>query len=271
MFRPVEAMALVGMDVYDDRMVDVLDLSERRDHGLHVVAVRHVPVVEAERLEQVAFGSAVGGAQFGESLVDAAVVRRDGHLIVVEDDDEVGGHLPRVVESLKRLALAHRAIADERDDVLPTTEQITSLGHAHGHGDGGACVADHEMVVLAFTRMRVSGNVVVMGRVEERPLAAGQDLVRVGLVGDIPDEFVFRGVEHVVHGDGRFHHAQIRSDVPTGFRDSSDQRLTNLVGEGGQLVLAEPLEIRRAVDVIQVRRHEIPILRVADFRSHNMA
>lgn len=69
----LQAMSLVGVDVHDDWMVDVLDFDERVDQRVDIVAVLHIPVVESEGTEQVVLGCAVGGAQFGEPLVNAAV------------------------------------------------------------------------------------------------------------------------------------------------------------------------------------------------------
>ena len=169
----LQAMSLVGVDVHDDWMVDVLDFGERVDQRVDIVAVRHIPVVETEITEQVVFRCAVGGAQFGEPLVDAAMVGCNGHFVVVDDDDEVGGHLARVVEAFERFAFAERAVADERDDVLRAPAQVTPLGHAHRHGDGSAGVPYHEMVVFAFLRARIAGEVVVVGRVEECLFAPG--------------------------------------------------------------------------------------------------
>ena len=97
------------------------------DAGIDELAVRHISVIESEGAEQVVLGCAVGGAQFGEPLVDAAVVRSDGHLVVVDDDDEVGVHLARVVEAFERFAFAERAVADEGDDVLRAPAQVTPL------------------------------------------------------------------------------------------------------------------------------------------------
>lgn len=87
--RPFESEPLVGVDVHHHRMVDVLDLLQCVNQRVHIVAVRHIPVIESEGVEQVVLGCAIGGAQFGEPLVDAAVVRSDRHLVIVEDDERL--------------------------------------------------------------------------------------------------------------------------------------------------------------------------------------
>src|SRR5262249_49568422 len=71
---------------------------------------------------------------------------------------------------------------------------------------------------------------------------AGENLVRVGLVTDVPDEPIRRRVEHVVKGDGELHDAQARAEVPAGQRNGMDQLRAQLVGNGAQcaaLLLAQ--------------------------------
>lgn len=127
LLRTESAIARRTGGKHHHRMADVLDLLQCVDQRVDIVAVRHIPVIESEGEEQVVLGCAVGGTQFGEPLVDAAAVRSDGHLVVVEDDDEIGVHLAHVVEPFERLALTHRTVADEGDDVLRAPAQVTPL------------------------------------------------------------------------------------------------------------------------------------------------
>jgi hypothetical protein len=53
--------------------------------------------------------------------------------------------------------------------------------------------------------------------------AAGQDLVRIGLVAHVPDDAVVRRVEHVVQRDGQLHRAQVGRQVAAGLRDRIEQ------------------------------------------------
>ena len=46
--------------------------------------------------------------------------------------------------------------------------------------------------------------------------AAGDDLVRVGLVADVPDQPVLRRVEDIVKGDGEFDDAEARAEMASG-------------------------------------------------------
>ena len=61
--------------------------------------------------------------------------------------------------------------------------------------------------------------------------AAGQDLVCVSLVADIPDEPVVRRVENVMHRDRQLDRTEARSRVAADARAGVDDELTNLVGD----------------------------------------
>ena len=60
---------------------------------------------------------------------------------------------------------------------------------------------------------------------------AGEDFVSVGLVSYVPDDLVFRGVEHVMQCHGQFHHPQACPKVSSLFGDDVDNELTKLVGD----------------------------------------
>ena len=57
---------------------------------------------------------------------------------------------------------------------------------------------------------------------------AREQLVDVGLMADVEEEVVLRRSEDVVHGDGQFHHAEVRPQVTTGLGEHGDQFFTDL-------------------------------------------
>jgi hypothetical protein len=56
----------------------------------------------------------------------------------------------------------------------------------------------------------------------------GENLVRVGLVADIPDDAIARRVENVMQGDGQFHRPQIGGQVTAGTGDRPHQKVAQL-------------------------------------------
>src|SRR3546814_7767107 len=60
---------------------------------------------------------------------------------------------------------------------------------------------------------------------------ACQDLVRIALMADIPDQPVAGRLENVMEGYGELDHAQARPQMPARHRDGRDRFLAQLVGE----------------------------------------
>ncbi len=97
----LETQTLDGVHVQHDRMVGVFDAAQRLHQRMHVVALLHVTVVKAERLEDIGLRGAVRCAQTCEPAVHAAEILGDRHLVVVDDDDEVAALLRGVVQSFE--------------------------------------------------------------------------------------------------------------------------------------------------------------------------
>jgi hypothetical protein len=87
-------------------------------------------------------------------------------------------------------------------------------------------VASAEGVVLAFGAAREAGDAATLAQTGHRSAATGKDLVRIGLVSDVPDDAIARRVEDVVQGDGQFHRPQIRSQVAAGAGDGLHQKVS---------------------------------------------
>src|SRR5581483_3524612 len=82
----------------------------------------------------------------------------------------------------------------------------------------------------------------------------GQNLVRVGLMPDIPDQPVLRGVEHIVDGDGQLDDAEPGAEMPAGDRYRVDQFGAQLVGKLAQIRFRQFPQIRRRRAAIEQRR-----------------
>ena len=89
--------------------------------------------------------------------------------------------------------------------------------------------------------------------VRMRGAPAGQDLVRVGLVADVPDQPVVRRVEDVVQGHGQLDHAQPGAEMPAGHRDRVDRLLPQLGRQLRQAGTAEAAQVAGLVDLVEER------------------
>ena len=216
--------ALLGDDMEDAGAFEVANLAEGPDDFLDIVAVDGTEVAEAERLEdrtaraadeirfrapdlsldpaaQAAFAhdvpdlvldAVVGPARRNpqQVVVDGAEVPVDGDVVVVEDDEDVSVAGAGVVEAFPGQAAGHGAVADHGHCLVLPALHPGAHGKAQGGGDGGRAVADAESVVGALVPAREAADAAFRALGPEGILASGQDLVGVGLVPDVEDNFV---------------------------------------------------------------------------------
>src|SRR6478752_7619641 len=85
-------------------------------------------------------------------------------------------------------------------------------------------------------------------------------LVRVGLVADIPDEDVVRGIEGDVEREGQLNGPQIRSKVSAAERHRFDDLLAHLLRQQGEVFGRKRLELRGLVNGVEYSCHESSLL-----------
>ncbi|MPN43031.1 hypothetical protein SDC9_190590 [bioreactor metagenome] len=102
-----------------------------------------------------------------------------------------------------------------------------------------------EGVVFAFATSRKAGNAAPMAQSAHRLATAGQYLVAVGLMTDVPDDAIFRRVKDVVQRDRQFDRAQIRRQMPAGLRDGLDQEGAKLIGDDCQFAAIQGAQVGR--------------------------
>ena len=125
-----------------------------------------------------------------------------------------------------------------------------------------------ERVVIALGALGEAGQAAAGAQRADAVAAAGQDLVRIGLMADVPDQAVARGVEDVVQRRGQFDDAKAGAEMAAGDRHRIDGFLAQFVGDLPDLFHLEPAQIFRRADGIEKRRFakfghsDIPILHV---------
>src|ERR1700751_4674421 len=82
----------------------------------------------------------------------------------------------------------------------------------------------------------------------------GQDLVRVSLVTDVPDQPVVRGIEHIVKRHGELHHPETGPEVPTSDRHRTDRFKAQLIRKRFEVVDGKPAEIFGCLNLVKSRR-----------------
>ena len=100
----------------------------------------------------------------------------------------------------------------------------------------------HDVVLGLEHRAERSQAAVLADRLEA-VAAPGQDLVRVGLVADVPEDLVARGVEQAVKGDGELAGPEVGAEVAADLADHVDDQLADLLGERLELGVVEAVEV----------------------------
>ena len=267
------ALALLGDDVHQDRALPgIAHVAQHGQQHVEIVAVDRADVIEAQLLEQRAAGPqrarhllGAGGAalpglgqDLGELLGDVAQVqvgaargdarqivgeradgRRDRHVVVVEDDDQALVAGAGIVHGLVGHAGAHGAVADHAHDVVGAAGQVARHRHAEAGRDGRGGMRGAERIVFALGALGEAGQAAALAQGADALAPAGQDLVRVGLVADVPDQPVARRLEHAVQGNRQLDHAEPGAEMAARHRDRVDRLLPQLVDELAQVLLGQ--------------------------------
>ena len=125
-----------------------------------------------------------------------------------------------------------------------------------------------ERIVVALGALGEAGEAAAGAQRADAVAAAGQDLVRIGLMADVPDQTIARRVEDVMDRGGQFDDAEAGAEVAAGHRHGVDGFLTELVGDLPHLLDLELAKIVGRADGVEKRRFtkcghsDIPILHV---------
>src|SRR5450830_785246 len=104
-----------------------------------------------------------------------------------------------------------------------------------------------EGVVLALGTARKTGNPIELAQRRHLIATAGEDLVRISLMADVPDDAVFWCVEDVVQGNRQFHRTEIGREMSAGLRHRIEHEGAQLVSQWLQLGTRELPQIGWAI------------------------
>ena len=289
-----DAVALLSQHVQQDRALLVLDVAQPAPQGRQVVPVDGSDVAEAELLEEHSareeglqavahlVDGLVGHAADERKLADdvlhmtlgvlvetgksgpveatgqSADSRTDGHLVVVENDEQVLAQAAGVVESLEDDSRRQGAVADDRDRVVVAlAEKLVADLEAQRTRDAAAGVAGHEQVVSALVGIGITHEAAARADGVEIRIAARDQLVRINLVAGVPDEAVLAEIEGQVQGQAQLDDAQVAGEVSGANAQHAHQLVAHLLGQLDQLLIAERLQICGRLNLFQEGAHRL--------------
>ncbi len=99
--------------------------------------------------------------------------------------------------------------------------------------------------------------------------AAGEDLVRVGLVADVPEHLVARRVEQAVQRHGQLAGAEVGAEVAADLADRVDDVGAHLLRDLLQLLVVEAVQVGGTVDPVEQARFAVLVLRCVSVLAHS--
>ena len=86
-------------------------------------------------------------------------------------------------------------------------------------------MADPEGIVDTLATLGKTSDTSLAAQGVHASATTGQNLVRIGLMTDIPDQPIIGGIKDVMQGDGQFHRTQIGGKVAAGPGHGLDEKL----------------------------------------------
>ena len=182
---------------------------------------------------------------------------RDRHLVVVQDHDQPLAQMACVVHRLIGHAARERAIADYGNRIampgVASPAQIARHGKAKGRRDTCRRMGRAEGVIGRLGSLGETRQPIFLPDRVHLFASPGQDLVRIGLMADIPDQLVARRIENGMDRHRHLDHTQPRAEMPTRLADRPDGFRAQLIGKAAQLRIAHPLEVGRRGHAVEQR------------------
>ena len=245
------ALAFLRFDVEQLGALHVFDVAQLLDQIAHVVPVDRPEVADAEALKEVVLAVDEGleavieaqdvlapifrdevqleellvdlvadvvvglaGGDVDEVTVHAAHVAVDRHIVIVKHDQQIVGVDGGVVNALEGQSAGHGAVADDGHDVSPPLAgYLKGGGHAQSGRDGVRGVPGDEGIVGALFGVRESADAPELAEGVEGLASAGEYLVTISLMPDVPDDAVVGRVEDVMQGHGQLHGAEAGTEM----------------------------------------------------------
>ena len=102
---------------------------------------------------------------------------------------------------------------------------------AAGASGRGRRVGRAERVVFALGALGEAGEPAALAERTDAVAAAGQDLVRVGLMADVPDQAIARRIEDVMQRDRQLHRTEVGRQMAAGPADRAYDEFAQLARE----------------------------------------
>src|SRR5258706_9755150 len=108
-----------------------------------------------------------------------------------------------------------------------------------------------EGVVFALAALGEPGKAAALTHRTHAPASPGQDLVRIGLVADIPDDLVLRRIEDAVQRYGKLDDAEAGAEMAPRDRNRVDELAAQFIGSLPKLAVFQVPQIARERNLVE--------------------
>src|SRR6185437_6211262 len=106
-------------------------------------------------------------------------------------------------------------------------------------------------IVFAFRALGETRKAAALTDGANAVASSSQNLVRIGLMADVPNQLVIGCVEDVVKSDGQFDDTQTRAEMPAGQRNRADRLIAQFVCNLLEVPRIDTAQIRRTLDGVE--------------------
>ena len=100
-----------------------------------------------------------------------------------------------------------------------------------------------EMIEFTFTALEITGNATLLTQGVKGAVSAGDQLVRICLMTDIPDHTVLVQIKGLIQGKGQFNNAQTRAEMPAAVGNNLEMAFSDLFRNVLELCNREPMQL----------------------------
>jgi len=131
--------------------------------------------------------------------------------------------------------------------------EIAGDGKAEAGGNRGGGMAGAEGIVFAFGALGETGQPPALAQRAHAGAATGENLVRIGLMADVPDQLVARGVENIVQRHRQFNDTEVGAEMAARHGNDVDHFLAQFVGDGFEFAAGQFSQVGGDIHFIQMR------------------
>ena len=220
LFGRLIALALLRQHMYHNRSVNLLRCLQYFNQAVNIMTINRSEIGKAQLLKNrgrhhkvlhaalqttdslqhicaelhvfqpalnIIFNLIIGLAstQVIQIIAHCADVFGNRHLVVVQHNDHLLMQCACIIQRLERHAACHRAVTDNRYDIIVLALQVTRCRHAERCRNRRTRMAGAKRVMLAFTALWKAGKTAILPERWELLSASGDNLMNICLMANV--------------------------------------------------------------------------------------